>query len=149
MTACAACGAAMLHADLCSSDPTPPRCGTCAHALSHGVCPQCEPRKFSATCEPRVMLEAEMTTYEAALLSLLATTPACRGEAPLDALRHILECVATGVERPGSWEREKVLAFFGDSWVGSVVVDPRSAGFGGRCYRVMVPRPLSRRDAAP
>ncbi len=39
------CGAA-IKGDTCTSDPTPPRCHRCRHALSHGACPLCSPRHF-------------------------------------------------------------------------------------------------------
>lgn len=46
------CGA-LMRGDTCSDDPTPPRCGRCNHALSHGWCPICERAKWTLAVVPR------------------------------------------------------------------------------------------------
>lgn len=48
---CSCGGYVHFHA-ICDSDPTPPRCGGCRHALSHGFCPQCEPGQFALATRP-------------------------------------------------------------------------------------------------
>lgn len=42
------CGA-MMVGDVCGSDPRPPRCAKCHHALSHGECPQCNADRWRRT----------------------------------------------------------------------------------------------------
>lgn len=46
------CGAPM-RGSTCTDDPTPPRCGRCNHALSHGWCPLCEPGRWALAVVPR------------------------------------------------------------------------------------------------
>jgi len=45
------CGGTLLAGSVCDSDPTPPRCGRCDHALSHGLCPHHDSEKFNELVE--------------------------------------------------------------------------------------------------